>query len=65
MIDNPDYKGTGIDVPFILFARCCGPDPYVFVPPGSGSVIQLYGSGSGSFYHKEKVVRKTLISTVL
>jgi hypothetical protein len=29
MIDNPDYKGTGIDVPFILFTQCCGPDPYV------------------------------------
>jgi hypothetical protein len=32
------------------------PDPRVFRPPGSGS-------GSGSFYHQAKIVRKTLIST--
>ena len=32
------------------------PDPRVFGPPGSGS---------GSFYHHAKIVRKTLISTVL
>jgi hypothetical protein len=31
-------------------------DPYDFGPPGSGS---------GSFYHQAKIVRKTLISTVL
>jgi DNA mismatch repair ATPase MutL len=31
--------------------------------PGSGSISQRYGSGS--FYHSAKVVRKTLISTVL
>jgi hypothetical protein len=31
-------------------------DPYVFGPPGSGS---------GSFYHQAKIVRKTLIPTVL
>jgi hypothetical protein len=41
------------------------PDPNVFGPPGSGSgsIIQRYGSGS--FYRKAKIVRKTLISTVL
>jgi hypothetical protein len=31
-------------------------DPHVFWPPGSGSIIQVYGSGSGSgiltFSHK-------------
>ncbi len=27
------------------------PDPYVFRPPGSGSVSQRYGSGSRSFYY--------------
>ncbi len=27
------------------------PDSRVFGPPGSGSIIQRYGSGSGSFYH--------------
>jgi hypothetical protein len=37
------------------------PDPHVFVPPGSGSISQRYGS----FYHSAKMVRKTLISTVL
>ncbi len=37
------------------------PDPHVFGPPGSGSISQR----SGSFYHQAKIVRKTLISTVL
>ena len=41
------------------------PDPHVFGPPGSGSINQRYGSGSGSFYHHAKIVRKTLISTIL
>jgi hypothetical protein len=43
------------------------PDPHVFGPPGSGSrfTSQRYGSGSGSFYHQAKIVRKTLIPTVL
>jgi hypothetical protein len=36
------------------------PDPHIFGPPGSGS-----GSGSGSFYHPAKIVRKTLIPTIL
>ena len=41
------------------------PDPHVFGPPGSGSwsISQRYGSGS--FYHQAKILRKTLISTVL
>ncbi len=32
-------------------------DPYVFGPPGSGSISQRYGSGSGSgsFYHQGKL----------
>ncbi len=34
------------------------PDPHVFRPPGSGSGCQRYGSGSGSFYHHAKIVRK-------
>jgi hypothetical protein len=43
------------------------PDPHVFGPLGSGSISQKYGlgSGSGSFHHSAKIVRKTLISTVL
>jgi hypothetical protein len=42
------------------------PDQDVFWPPGSGSISQRYGSGSGSgsFYHHAKIVRKTLIPTV-
>jgi hypothetical protein len=34
-------------------------DPYVFGPPGSGSVILRYGSGS--FRQPARKVRKTLI----
>jgi hypothetical protein len=43
------------------------PDPHVFGPPGSGSgsASQRYGSGSGSFYHHAKIVRKTLIPSIL
>ncbi len=43
------------------------PDPHVFGPPGSGSTSLRYGSGSGSgfFYHHAKIVRKTLISSIL
>ncbi len=42
-------------------------DPCVYKPPGSvsGSVCHKYGSGSGSFNHQAKIVRKTLISSVL
>ncbi len=39
------------------------PDPHVFGPRGSASICQRYGSGS--LYYKAKIVRKTLISTVL
>jgi hypothetical protein len=43
------------------------PDPHAFGPPGSGagSTSQRYGSGSGSFYHHAKIVRKTLIPSIL
>jgi hypothetical protein len=45
------------------------PDPHVFGPSGSGSTSRRYGSGSGSgsgsFYHNAKIVRKTLIPTIL
>ncbi len=40
------------------------PDPHVFGPPGSRSISQRYGSGSGSFYHHAKIIRKTLIPTI-
>jgi hypothetical protein len=39
------------------------PDPFDFGPPESGSISQRYGSGS--FNHQAKIVRKTLIPTVL
>ncbi len=29
-------------------------DPYVIIPPGSGSISQRFGSGSGSFYHQAR-----------
>ncbi len=38
------------------------PDPHVFGPPGSGSISQRYGSGSGSFYDQAKIVRKNIDS---
>jgi hypothetical protein len=41
------------------------PDPHVFGPPGSDSISQRYASGSGFFYQQAKIVRKTLIPTVL
>ncbi len=44
-------------------------DPNVCGPPGSrsGSISERHGAGSvsGSFYHLAKIVRKTLIPTVL
>ncbi len=48
--------------------QCCG-SIVCFGPPGSvsGSVSHKNGSGtgSGSFHHQAKIVRKALISTVL
>ncbi len=41
------------------------PDPHVFGPPGSGYISQRHESRSGSFYHHAKIVRKTLIPTIL
>ncbi len=38
------------------------PDPYVFGPPGSGSISTRYGSGSGYFYHQAKTIRENLNS---
>jgi len=40
-------------------------DPHVFGPHGSGSISQRYGSGPGYFCQLAKIVRKTLIPTVL
>jgi hypothetical protein len=47
----------------VLAGSVADPDPHVFGPPGSGPISQRYGSGS--FYHHVKIVRKTLIPTIL
>ncbi len=39
--------------------------PYVFGPPGSGSISQRFGSGSRSWCHQAKIGRKNLIHTIL
>jgi hypothetical protein len=55
--DDADYSdGSSVADPDL-------PDPYVYGPPGSGSVSQRYGSGS--FYHQVKIVINTLIPIVL
>jgi hypothetical protein len=38
-------------------------DPYVFGPPGFGSINTRYGSGS--FYYQAKLVTKAVILIVL
>ncbi len=51
------------------FHRCCGSGSVgMFLGPSrsaSGSVSHKYGSGSEFFHHQAKIVRITLISTVL
>ncbi len=47
----------------LLESSVADPDPYNFGPPGSESISQR--CGSGSFYHQARIVRKTLIPTVL
>ncbi len=51
----------------VLKRSVADPDPYVLGPPcsASGSVSHKYGSGSRSFHHQAKIVRKTLMSTFL
>jgi hypothetical protein len=47
------------------------PDPYdsyMFLgltDPHPDPLVTKYGSGSGSFHHQAKIVRKTLLSTVM
>ncbi len=41
------------------------PHPRVFLQPGSGSTSLRYGSGSRSFYHHAKIIRKILNPTIL
>jgi hypothetical protein len=50
--------------------QCSGPESgstgsTCFLPPGSGSTSQRYGSGSGSFYHHAKIIRKILNLAIL
>jgi hypothetical protein len=47
----------------LALSSVADPDPYVFGPPGSGSVSTMYGSRS--FYHQAKIVKKTFIPAVL
>ncbi len=56
---NPKVQSSNLNLNIL---KLC-----VFGPPGSGSgsTSQRNGSGSGSFYHQAKIVRKTLISTIL
>jgi hypothetical protein len=62
-----NMKHSQVSIPKYSVADPDPSDPYVFGPPGSGSgsISQRYGSGSGSFYHKAKIVRKTSIHTAL
>jgi hypothetical protein len=64
-VPEPLVRGTDPDPPSIKqnSKKTSVADPDVFGPPGSGSISQRYGSGS--FYHQAKIVRKTLIPTVL
>jgi hypothetical protein len=41
----------------VVKASVADPDPQVFWPPGSGSISQMYGSGSGSFPFLIKMLR--------
>jgi hypothetical protein len=47
--DRPENK--------IISSSVAVPDPYVFGPPGSGSIVRgTYGSGS--FHHQAKIIEK-------
>jgi hypothetical protein len=63
---------TDVELVFMVHTSVADPnpgpdptDPRVFGPPGYGSISQRYGSGSRSFNLKAKIVRKSLISSVL
>jgi hypothetical protein len=51
---------TVLNIMEIPQSSVADPDPYVFGPPGSGSgsISQIYGPGSGSFYHQAKKSEK-------
>ncbi len=48
-----------------VFTGVADPDAYVIGPPGSGAGSISTRYGSGSFYNQAKIVRKTLVPTVL
>ncbi len=55
-------KKSTVIIPVIL-QQCCGSGSICFGPPEFESISTRYGSGS--FYYQAKIVRKTLIPTVL
>jgi hypothetical protein len=59
------YRLAFVEFPTIESGAPDPRDPHAFGPPGSGSISERYGSGSGSFYQHAKIVRKTLIPTAL
>jgi hypothetical protein len=60
-----DIDGMWPGMVFTIVADPDPSDPYVFGPPGSGAGPSSQRYGSRSFYHQAKIVRKTLIPTVL
>jgi hypothetical protein len=67
MVESSDGSGACLAVPVILWRPKGGKNMTFFQCSGSGSTSLRYGSesGSGSFYQQAKIVRKTLIPTVL
>jgi hypothetical protein len=65
---NAAFKNSRIQKGSVPDPNPDPPDSHVFGPPGSGSTCQRYGSGScsgsGSFYHYAKIIRKTLIPSI-
>ncbi len=57
-LQNPKKRKNKAITP-VFWIRIRRIRTYVIGPPGSGPVSQRYGSGSGSFYHQAKIVRKT------
>jgi hypothetical protein len=64
IIAKNTYLVTGEGITLFFFYTN-GQEKSTVAPPRSESVNQRYGYGSGSFYHQAKIVRRTLIPTVL
>ncbi len=56
MEDEGHSQMGGVGGSAIKVQYLAEPDPYVFGPPGSGSVSQMYRSGS--FCHEAKIEEK-------